>query len=167
MPNWERQNSRIQNGARTRRPKIDQKENGAMEIEYRERKRQIIDPLPNDWIVSYTKPLIELQRQPNHRYKSICDRVASTGADSNQILSTLRNELEIYRYDTVSIIHDGLREAMGSGRSNELGGEVLSLLKRTMAFGASCLFRKREAKTTGRSAIERSVGWGANPRIID
>ena len=148
-------------------PESIKRKTASAEIEYPERKRQIIDPLPNDWIVSYTKPLIELQRQPNHRYKSICDRVASTGADSNQILSTLRNELEIYRYDTVSIIHDGLREAMGSGRSNELGGEVLSLLKRTMAFGASCLFRKREAKTTGRSAIERSVGWGANPRIID
>ena len=116
-------------GTETDTPKIDQKEKVEVEIEYQDRKRKITDPLPNAWLVSYTKPLMEIQGQSDHRYKRICDRIPSTGADSNQIPATLGKELEIFRNDTVSIIQDGLREGMGSGRSNDLERRIYRYLR--------------------------------------
>ena len=71
----------------------------------------------NDWVLSYTKPLMELQGHPDPRYKSICGRISTTGDESNKILATLRNGIERFRNDTVSIIQDGLLEVMGIGRS--------------------------------------------------
>ena len=138
-----------------RYPKIDQQEMGEAELEYQDRKRHIIGPLASDWVVSYTKPLIELQGQPNHRYKSMCGRIPRTGDGRNQILATLRNELERFRNDTVAIIHDGLRGVSDSGRSNDLARkfylylrEVWILMHRACVGNAK---RKSRRSTIGRS----------------
>ena len=100
-----------------------------MEIEYQESKRKTIDPLHNEWGVPYTRPLIGLQGRPNHRYKSICGRIPSTGDESNQILATLRNELERFRNDRVSIILDIIREVLGIGGPNELARNLYLYLR--------------------------------------
>ena len=115
-----------------------------MEIEDKE--KGVIDPLPNERLMPYTKPLVELQDRPNRRYRRICDRIPGTGDGSNRIIATLCNEIERFRNDSVSITHEGLREVIGSGWSGDMG--VLSLLRRSMASGASCLLRKRATETT-------------------
>ena len=135
-----------------------------VEVEYQESKSGIIDPLPNAWLVSYTKHIIELQGHPNHRYESSCGRIPGTGADSNQILATLGSELERFRNGTVSITQDGLRELMGSGRSNDLWGDSYRYLQEIW-HSAHHTFRKMRRGANGGSTIE--CDRRSNPRVSE
>ena len=109
--------------ARLRDPQNRQKEEGV--LEYQEM-GEIIEPLPNEWLVSYAKPIIELKFHPNKRYRIICDLISISGADGNQILATSGNELVRFQNQTVTLRRDSLREVLGSTETDDLGSSIFT-----------------------------------------
>ena len=77
--------------------------------------------MPNGWLVSYAKPIQQLQIQPNHRYKRICGRIADV--DRDQILATSGVELARFQNEAVALSQGGLEYAMGSSKTDDLGGK--------------------------------------------
>ena len=99
------------------KPRNRQKEAGG----YQECKREIIDPMPNEWLVQYTKPRPQLKRRPNQRYKSRCGRILNK--DIDQILATLGGELERFRNETVALLKEGMGDEMEIGKTDDMGSK--------------------------------------------
>ena len=100
------------NGIRNENPEIG-KSGRAGGKGYRESKTQIIDPIPNERLVRYTKPHQESQSQSGPMCNGICGRIRE--GDSGQILANLGSALWGFQDEAVALFQDGMKGAMNIG----------------------------------------------------
>ena len=153
--NWGRPNLGIQKWDTEQIPQ-NRKQEGNGRMEYRERKRRIIEPIPDERLVSYAKPIRKLRTRPNQIYKIICGRISYV--ESDQILAALGGDLERFQNETVDLFQGGLEDAMGRSKNDDLESKFYLYL------GDLCrptrkLFGKSESQKIGGS---EPVGYQEN-----
>ena len=90
-------------------------------MEYQASRHRIIDPMPNEWLVLYAKPVGQLQIHPSQRYSRFRGRISDVSID--QILVTLVGALGIFQNETVALFQYDMEDSMGSSKTDYLGSK--------------------------------------------
>ena len=135
-------------------------------ISHRERKRQIIGHIPNEWLVECVNPFKDSRIHPNIRFKRIFDRVQRDNGYSGQILATLSGGIIIRLQIDSRITPWWSERRFPEWVAWWLGKLTLSLFERFMVPDARKLFRKYPKTEIGRKTTTYpKCNYGANQRV--